>query len=138
MVPERRQNNGTIKSGNDAKGFAKVDGRDIKRIISSCYIYHYGWVQSEDKMKERQVNTADIGFGCFKEAERKNEYNFHELNNFPICFGTHLAVIQNRIKENKKSTEDFNHIKRICFWNPLLWFRVRYKTCVRNKKILPK
>jgi len=132
------KNNGMIKSTKDAKGFVKINGKDIKRIISPCFIYHYGWVQSESKMKERQVNAANIGFGCFKETEKNSEYNFHDLDRFPIYFGTHPKVMERRVKEDGKSAEDFRHIKRMHFWNPLLWFRIRYKTFVRNKKSLPK
>ena len=89
-------------------------------------------------MKERQANAADIGFGYFKEAEKNSKYSFYDSNSFPIYFGTHPKVMGGRIKKDKKSTEDFRHIKKMHFWNPLLWFRIRYKTFVRNKKSLPK
>jgi glycosyltransferase involved in cell wall biosynthesis len=51
------RNNNTIKSTGDAKGFKRLDEKDLKRFFSPCYIYHYGWIQNENKMKERQSNV---------------------------------------------------------------------------------
>jgi glycosyltransferase involved in cell wall biosynthesis len=132
------KNNNTIKSTGDAKGFKRIDGKNLKRFLAPCFIYHYGWIQDENKMKERQSNASDIGFGYFGNKEKNEDYKFYNHKNLPIYFGKHPKVMEQKINNHKRSIEDFKGIKRKYFWNPFLWFRIRYKTFLRNKKALPK
>jgi len=132
------RNNGTIKSFEDAWRFIKKDGNDIKAILTPCFIYHYGWVQDTRIMANRRKNAKKIGYAFQTETAEYDYYDYKALNKFPIYFSTHPKVMESRIKNSKTSQDDWKLIKKKYFWNPLLWFRFRYKTFKRLKTPLPR
>ena len=132
------RNNGTIHSVDDAKGFERIDGRQMKRVLSPCYIYHYGWVQDESLMKERRVNAEGIWWGIDADFTEAEKFKFQDITEFPIYFGHHPKVMKNRVNGHNISVQDLKRIKKQFFWSPLVWFRPRYKTFLRNKKQIQK
>ena len=62
------RNNNRIESYGDAFGFRRIDGKPLRHAPKSCYLYHYGWVNSNDAMQKRCDNAAAIGY---MEKERK-------------------------------------------------------------------
>ncbi len=128
------RNNGQVMSVGDAYAFARQDGKPLTRRNTGAYIYHYGWVHSGAVMTQRRVNAETIGFTSLEQAERQQEYSYGDLNRFPIYFGTHPAVMKERVKQHVLSQVDFNNVRRVYWWNPLRVFKVRYKTSKRVKE----
>ena len=128
------RNNGEVESCGDAFGFRRKDGRPLKRKNTNCFLYHYGWVHSQEMMTERRVNAEHIGFTTLQDNERKGQYDYGALNRFPAYFGSHPSVMRNRINHHALSLEDLKEIDRKYWWLPLKWFKVRYKTGRRVKE----
>ena len=130
------RNNGQIESFGDAFGFQRKDGKEIKRQNTSCLLYHYGWVQPSEVMTQRRLNAEEIGFVSLDEKERNEKYQYGNLNRFPVYFGSHPKVMEEKIQEHMLSYEDLKTINQRYWWHPLKWMKVRYKTGRREKKEL--
>jgi len=127
------RNNGEIESYGDAFGFRRKDGKPLRSKVSGCYLYHYGWVNSNQDMQKRCDNAAEIGF---MDRAKNNLFSdgYGDLNRFPAYFGTHPAVMKDRLVQHALSQADFDVIQRKLWWNPCLWFRLRYKSGRRIKE----
>jgi len=128
------KNNGEIESYSGAFGFRRKDRKPLQRLKTGCFIYHYGWVQPVDIMTRRRVNAENIGFTSLSSDERKKDYNYGDLNRFPVYFGTHPAAVKDLVSSHELSNRDWRDIIRKYWWSPLLWFRARYKTFKRNRQ----
>ncbi|MFH1360929.1 MAG: glycosyltransferase family 2 protein [Candidatus Omnitrophota bacterium] len=124
------KNNGEIISCEDAYTFKRKDGQPLKRINTRKFLYHYGWVQNPEIMKMRRENAQDIGFS---DKEKSLQNSFDHLDRFPIYFGTHPAVMREKIEEHGLSQDDWVKISRKYWWHPFKVFRVRYKSPKRIK-----
>lgn len=125
------RNNGQVISVGDAFGFARRDGKPLRQAPTGCLLYHYGWVNSTDDLKKRLANAAAIGY-----ADNTKEGELGDLNRFVPYFGTHPAVMKERIAAHEASARDWMTIRQRYWWNPLLWFRTRIKTGRRIKTSL--
>ncbi len=130
------RNNGQIESFGDAFGFRRKDGQVMKRYNTGCLLYHYGWVQPSEVMTQRRLNAEEIGFVSLDEEERNKKYQYGNLNRFPVYFGSHPKVMEEKIKAHVLSYEDLKTINQRYWWHPLKWMKVRYKTGRREKKEL--
>ena len=128
------RNNGQIESFDDAYGFKRKDDQVLKRKNTGCLLYHYGWVHPEDVMTQRRVNAEKIGFTNLKGAERNSDYVYGDLDRFAPYFGSHPAVMTERIKSHLPSQADLKSINRFYWWHPLRILKVRYKTGKRIKQ----
>jgi hypothetical protein len=127
------RNNKQIESYGDAFGFRRVDGRPLRVRNTFCYLYHYGWVNSNETMQKRCANASDIGFlDNTKTGSFAGGYG--DLNRFPSYLGTHPAVMKDIVGNHPLSREDFNAILRKTWWNPALWLRLRIKTSRRERE----
>ncbi len=128
------KNNGLYESHDGAWGFRRKDKKPLKTLKTPFFIYHYGWVNDPQMMAMRRKNAHRLGFFAqLTEKEKALEYDYGHLSRFPVYFGTHPAVIQETIQQHTVSQQDWENIVRQYWWNPLLWFRVRYKTGHRVK-----
>ncbi|MDP8211897.1 MAG: glycosyltransferase family 2 protein [Candidatus Zapsychrus exili] len=127
------RNNGEIESIGDAYGFARKDGGDLKRRKTNCFVYHYGWVQPQDVMSKRRNNADKIGFVLLSEKQT-DKYSYGDLDRFPVYFGTHPKVMEEKIKTHFLSQQDYDSIQKKYWWNPLNILKVRYKTGKRIKE----
>jgi hypothetical protein len=128
------RNNGQVRSYGDAFAFERVDGKPMHVQNTDAFIYHYGWVFSEEVMAKRRLNQTQIWAGIDREKEKKTgRYEFGDLKRFPIYFGTHPATMKQAVHKHPISQEDYQGIKRGFWWSPLLWFKLRYKTWKRVK-----
>ncbi len=127
------RNNNQVESYGDAFGFKRVDGKPLRRASTFCYLYHYGWVNSNEAMQKRCNNAAEIGF---MDKNKNNSFTggYGDLDRFPPYLGTHPAVMKEMVENHQLSREDFGMIQRKLWWNPLLWVRLRYKTGRRVKE----
>ena len=129
------RNNATIKSLEDAWGFEKRDKSPLGMIRTPCFLYHYGWVNHTCGIETRI--QRDISGICTGIPEHKNSRSYKDIRKMPVYFGTHPAVMEDIVACHEISKKDFAFIKKRYFWNPLLWFRIRYKTGKRLRSKLP-
>jgi glycosyltransferase involved in cell wall biosynthesis len=128
------RNNGTVQSYGDAFGFERKDGKDLKRAHTGCFLYHYGWVHTNEIMAQRRKNAEAIGFVTLNEKEKKAQYEYGDLNRFPPYFGTHPAVMTGHIAEHTLSRDDLKEVVRRYWWHPARILGLRYKTSKRIKE----
>jgi len=127
------RNNGEVESYGDAFGFRRVDGKPLKSRHTGAFLYHYGWVNSNEAMQKRCTNAAVIGF---VDKDKNNTFTggYGDLNRFPAYVGTHPAVMKEAVEGHQLSREDFEIIRRKSWWNPAFWLRWRCKTGRRVKE----
>jgi len=130
------RNNKQIESYGDAFGFRRVDGKPLGTRLTYCYLYHYGWVNSNEQMQQRCDNASAMGF---MDKSKVNTFGggYGDLNRFPSYWGTHPAVMEPLIDQHQLSRDDHNNIRRECWWNPFFWLRWRNKTWHRVKERIP-
>lgn len=127
------RNNGEVKSVEDAYAFGRADQTPLRRVSTSCFIYHYGWVQPRDVMMQRRYNAERIGFVSLSDPERGREYDFGDLNRFPVYYGSHPAVMVPLVADHEVSRQDWLEIRRRKWWHPFVYLRPRWKTWSRVK-----
>ncbi len=127
------RNNGSVESFGDAYAFRKKDGQPLRRQSTPFFLYHYGWVHSEDVMAQRRANAEKIGFVSLKDDERKENYHYGDLNRFPVYFGSHPKVMEDRVRGHLLSQEDKKIIDKKYRWHPCKILKTRYKTYKRIK-----
>ena len=127
------RNNKKIESFGDAFSFRRIDGKPLRTRLTFCYLYHYGWVNSDEAMQKRYQNASAIGY-VNKKMNISITGDYGDLNRFPPYLGTHPDVMKEKVAQHQLSRKDFESIRRKLWWNPLLWFRVRYKTGRRVKE----
>ncbi len=128
------RNNGTIESFGDAYAFRRKDGRPLRQKKTNCFVYHYGWVQLMALMTQRRVNAEKIGFVSLEDNERNDDYAYGDLNRFPVYFGAHPVVMNERVGQHPLSQQDWRDISRKYWWHPAKVLRLRYKTGRRVKQ----
>jgi glycosyltransferase involved in cell wall biosynthesis len=127
------RNNQQIESHGDAFGFRRIDGKPLQTRLTYCYLYHYGWVNSDEGMRKRCDNAQAIGF-MDKDKNNLFDGGYGDLKRFPSYWGTHPAVMKELVQQHQLSREDFNDIRRTWWWNPLYWLRLRHKTWQRGRE----
>ena len=125
--------NGQMESYGDAYAFKRKDDRPLQVKNTGCLLYHYGWVQPQEVMAQRRLNAAQIGFVQLTDSERQSQYQYGDLDRFPVYFGTHPEVMRAKVVEHRLSREDWEYIRHRFWWHPALIFRLRYKTPKRVK-----
>src|SRR3989338_6734169 len=128
------RNNGEVESFGDAFGFRRRDGEPLRRRSANCLLYHYGWVHPEVTMTEPPRHAQLIGFAALGEDERRDKYDYGDLRRFPAYFGSHPAVMRQKIGGHELSQADLKEINSQYRWHPLKWLKVRYKTGRRVKE----
>ncbi len=127
------RNNGNIKAYSGAWGFRRKDDTPIKTIKTPCFIYHYGWVNNPKIMSQRRKNAKELGYANLSDNEQKLEYQFGNLFQFPVYFGTVPQTMRDIAMNHHLSSKDLKLIKQKYWWSPFFWFRLRYKTFLRPK-----
>ena len=87
-------------------------------------------------MTDRRVNAETIGFTKLEDDERQGQYSYGDLNRFPAYFGSHPNVMQPKISQHAISLNDLKVIDKKYWWQPLKWFKVRYKTGKRVREAI--
>jgi glycosyltransferase involved in cell wall biosynthesis len=127
------RNNRQIESHGDAFSFRRVDGKPLRVRQTYCYLYHYGWVNSNEAMQKRWVNSSAMGF-MDKDKNNAHDDGYGDLKRFPAYWGTHPAVVKEIVEQHQLSREDLRRIQRQLWWNPVYWFRPRFKTWRRGRE----
>ena len=128
------RNNGQVQSYGDAFAFNRKDGKDLNSRNTGAFVYHYGWVFSEEVMAKRRLNQGEIWSESRDNEKMTGRYEFGDLKRFPIYFGSHPATMNDLIKAHPVSQQEWGEISRQYWWNPCLWLRLRFKTGRRIKE----
>lgn len=128
------RNNGRVESCGDAFAFRRIDGRPLRSRMSRCFLYHYGWVQPEEIMRQRRLNAEHIGFVKLGSQEKSGDYSFGDLNRFPAYFGSHPRVMTEYIARHTLSSEDEKVINKKYWFHPAKILKLRFKTSKRVKE----
>ncbi len=96
------RNDSQIKAYRDAQGFRKA-GRKLNVKLSGGCVYHYGWVKSPGKMKEKLKHVHrfwEESDGSKKTAEilAGEIFNFNDYDVLARFNGSHPAVMKDRIR----------------------------------------
>jgi len=125
------RNNGMMESYHDAFGFQRKDGKPLRRRNTFCYLYHYGWAYSPQQMAQRRINSGQNWAEAREKEIEKQQYDYGNLEVFPVYFGTHPVVMKKIIADNPLTKADAALIKKKYWWHPLRMFKIRYKTSRR-------
>jgi len=99
------KNNIGVKSYKDAQGF-RIDNRKLNVIQLNAYIYHYGWVKSENIMIEKQKNLDRYWHNdeWIAEKYRDKDINiFSQIEGLKFFSGIHPKVMFPLIKKYKSN-----------------------------------
>lgn len=93
------RNDKRISAYKDAQGF-RIGNEKIPVKEIDAYVYHYGWVKSPKKMKEKQKEAArywntDDELQPFLATE--DVFNFEDYDSIERFMGTHPAVMKERV-----------------------------------------
>jgi len=128
------RNNGEIESFGDAYAFCRKDGRNLRTKNTGSFVYHYGWVFSEEVMAKRRLNQGEIWSDNRDQERITGRYEFGDLKRFPVYFGSNPSTMKDLIAAHPVSQQDWRDVSRKYWWNPAFWFRWRYKTGRRVKE----
>lgn len=129
------RNNGQIESCIDAWAFRRKDGQPLRVKKTNCLLYHYGWVHPGDIMTQKRV-VAEMLYAPAQltDKEKTQAFDYGDLNRFPAYFGSHPAVMKEKIISHRLSQQDWTAIKKKYWWHPMRVLKARYKTYKRVKK----
>lgn len=96
------RNDKSISAYRDAQGFRIGDKRlDVAKI--DAYIYHYGWVKSQEKMTTKLKDVSNYWIADKEEWERfmaqDNVFSFEDYDSISKFTGTHPKVMEKRIQQ---------------------------------------
>jgi len=128
------RSNGTMESCKDAWTFQRCDGQPVKIKKTNILLYHYGWVQPSDVMAQRRSNAEVLWNQELSDKERKDSYDYGDLNRFQPYFGSHPNVMKSRIQAHGLSKDDLQQINQKYWWHPFKILKARIKTGKRIRQ----
>ncbi len=117
------RNNKQIRSHGDAQGF-RINGNKLKVKLIPAYIFHYGWVKSPFKQKEKQKYFNKLWHDdnwMKKNIKEDDHYDYFQIDSLSEFKETHPEVMIERIK---KADWDFSfniNQKKLDFLTKLLY-----------------
>ena len=94
------RNDKSISAYRDAQGFRVGEKRlDVAKI--DAWVYHYGWVKSQEKMIAKMKDVSNYWIADKAEWERfiakENVFSFEDYDSISRFTGTHPKVMEDRI-----------------------------------------
>lgn len=119
------RNNKTISAYRDAQGFRVGEIKlNVKRI--DAWVYHYGWVKSQEKMIAKMKDVSNFWIADKAEREQyianENLFSFDEYDSLKIFTGTHPQVMQKRISEQDYDLKLDISRKNLSFKDRVMYF----------------
>ena len=95
------RNDKSISAYRDAQGFRVGEKRlDVAKI--DAWVYHYGWVKSQEKMIAKMKDVSNYWIADKAEWERfiakENVFSFEDYDSISRFTGTHPKVMEDRIR----------------------------------------
>lgn len=96
------RNDKSISAYRDAQGFRVGEKRlDVAKI--DAWVYHYGWVKSQEKMITKMKDVSNYWIADKAEWERfmakENMFSFEDYDSISRFTGSHPKVMENRIQQ---------------------------------------
>ena len=96
------RNEKSISAYRDAQGFRVGEKRlDVAKI--DAWVYHYGWVKSQEKMITKMKDVSNYWIADKAEWERfmakENMFSFEDYDSISRFTGSHPKVMENRIQQ---------------------------------------
>ncbi len=96
------RNDKCISAYRDAQGFRVGEKRlDVAKI--DAWVYHYGWVKSQEKMITKMKDVSNYWIADKAEWERfmakENMFSFEDYDSISRFTGSHPKVMENRIQQ---------------------------------------
>ncbi|MFY7652033.1 MAG: glycosyltransferase family 2 protein [Chitinophagaceae bacterium] len=120
------RNTNTIRSFRDAQGF-RVGGRKINVKPIDAYIYHYGWVRSQETMQAKNKHVKDVWHATSEDVIATNSdetnnlhFNVNDFDSLTLFKGTHPQVWHQRIANKNWHYELDVTQKKFSFKNRVL------------------
>lgn len=123
------RNDKSISAYRDAQGFRIGDKRlNVKRI--DAWIYHYGWVKSQEKMIAKMKDVSNYWIADKEEWERfmaqDNAFSFEDYDSIRRFTGTHPQVMQHRIQQQDYDLQLDVNKKKLKLKHRIMYFIEKY------------
>jgi hypothetical protein len=119
------RNDKRISAYRDAQGF-RAAGRKLDVKKANAYVYHYGWVKSQEQMIRKMKEVSQYWLGDQEEWQNflKNDdfFKFEDYDALKLFQGTHPQVMLERIKHKNWSMDFDLKKKNLSLKNRVLYF----------------
>lgn len=96
------RNDKCISAYRDAQGF-RVGEKRLNVAKIDAWVYHYGWVKSQEKMITKMKDVSNYWIADKAEWERfmakENMFSFEDYDSISRFTGSHPKVMENRIQQ---------------------------------------
>lgn len=96
------RNDKCISAYRDAQGF-RVGEKRLDVAMIDAWVYHYGWVKSQEKMITKMKDVSNYWIADKAEWERfmakENMFSFEDYDSISRFTGSHPKVMENRIQQ---------------------------------------
>lgn len=104
-----------IQSVGDAQSFRKNGNQKLSAISAQAHVYHYGWVRTPEKMKEKTFFMDQLYHGAASDEQARTKtphsgdnYKYKKILGLERFKGRHPKVMKSRIEE-KNWNWDFDN-----------------------------
>lgn len=95
------RNTGKVRSYRDAQGFRTIDNQKLHVRLIDAYVYHYGWVRTPDRMREKLRDFGQLWHSDEEMTAIRQEaeaFDYSQVDSLRLFEGTHPAVMHTRIQ----------------------------------------
>lgn len=95
------RNTGKVISYRDAQGFRTIDNQKLRVKLIDAYVYHYGWVRTPDRMREKLRDFGQLWHNDEEMTAIRQEaeaFDYSQVDSLRLFEGTHPTVMHARIQ----------------------------------------
>ena len=95
------RNTGKVTSYRDAQGFRTIDNQKLRVKLIDAYVYHYGWVRTPDRMREKLRDFGQLWHSDEEMTAIRQEaeaFDYSQVDSLRLFESTHPTVMHARIQ----------------------------------------
>jgi hypothetical protein len=95
------RNGQQIRSYKDAQGFRSKDNRKLKVKLIDAFVYHYGWVRTPDRLKEKLKDFQQFWYDDAEMVAIRAEaetFDYSQVDSLKLFDGTVPSVMAQRVE----------------------------------------
>ena len=95
------RNSGKVTSYRDAQGFRTIDNQKLRVKLIDAYVYHYGWVRTPDRMREKLRDFGQLWHSDEEMTAIRQEaeaFDYSQVDSLRLFESTHPTVMHARIQ----------------------------------------
>lgn len=95
------RNTGKVTSYRDAQGFRTIDNQKLRVKLIDAYVYHYGWVRTPDRMREKLRDFGQLWHNDEEMTAIRQEaeaFDYSQVDSLRLFESTHPTVMHARIQ----------------------------------------